>query len=426
MNLFGFSKKDITPEIGCLLYGYVDDLKSESIHDRLNINAFYFGSDTDEAFMITAEVCSINTAFSEKMRKEIATSTSVPYENIILHAIHNHTGPNTDGNTGWGPLDTDYCENILLPAAISAANEAKMNATKAYVGINIGKSDVAVNRREQDDENHLIFGQCEWGCYDPRMAVFSFKDESGKILASMIYYTCHGTCAGKNTAISRDWAGGMIDALEEHTGAPAAFFCGPEGDIGPRLRNGQTVGDMDDVEYMGALAGNDAVKVFDGINEYKPLEFKLVASEISIPLKPRISFEDAMEKFMEFRHFSVNLEGQIRDYSERVLRSYEEGYTEEKTRTTPQTLISICNNIFISFPFELFSEIALRINKAKSGYEVFSLSNTNGSEGYFPTHSEISKGGYEIDMFLTANIQPYADNADWHLIKETLKNLEEY
>ena len=425
MNLFGFSKQDITPEIGCFLYGYVDDLRSESIHDRLSVSAFYFENNTESALMISAEVCSINTAVAMEIIKKISEKTGVKTENIILHGIHNHTGPNTDGNDGWGAIDTEYCESILAPQTVKAAVEAKSSAVPAKVGYNIGYSRVGVNRREQDLENRIIFGQCEWGSYDPRMAVISFCDKNDKKIASMIYYTCHGTCAGLNKAISRDWAGGMIDRLEEHTGVPAAFFCGPEGDVGPRLSNGQTVGTMDDVVIMGAVAGNDAVRAFDGIKKYEPLKMKVVNGELSIPLKQRISREDALEKLMAVRDKTVNLEGQIRSYCERVLKSYEDGYEEKTHRVIPQTVIALGRYVFASFPYELFSDIALRINKARPDAEVFSLSNANGSEGYFPCHSEISKGGYEIDMFLTNSIQPYADNADWYLIKETLKNLEE-
>lgn len=425
MALFGFSKCDITPEIGCFLYGYVDDLRSERIHDRLNVNAFYFEDETTSAFLISAEVCSINTEFSEKMRKALSENTGVPYENIMLHGIHNHTGPNTDGNTGWGALDIPYCENILLPAALTAAKAAVSSAVPAKVGVGMGESYIGVNRREQDIYNNIIFGQCEWGSFDPRMSVFSFRNaENNSVIANLIFYTCHGTTAGLCNEISRDWAGGMIDTLEAHTNAPTAFFCGAEGDAGPRLSNGQTVGTIRDTEIMGETAGKDAVRIFDSIVSYSPLTFSVTSGVLKLPLKNRISKEDAASLLERFRNNTVNLEGQKKDYAVRVLKSYEDGYQDKEFLSVPQTAISIGSFIFVAFPYELFSDIALRINKAKKGFEVFSLSNTNGSAGYFPCHSEISKGGYEIDMFLTHNIQPYCDNADFSLIKETLYNLE--
>lgn len=425
MSLFGFARLDITPEPGCLLYGYVDDLVSESIHDRLNINAFYFENADSNALMLSAEVCSVNTAVSARIRKEISKKLDICYDNIILHGIHNHTGPNTDGNCGWGDLDIDYCEHILLPAALKASERARETAVPAKAGFAIGQSLIGVNRREQTLENTVTFGQCPWGPFDPRMAIIAFRDLNDKPIANLIFYTCHGTCAGKCTAISRDWAGGMIDMLSLHSNAPSAFFCGAEGDVGPRLPNGQTVGNISDAEEMGKLAGKDAVRIFDSINAFSPLDFSVIAGDIRIPLKPRISKEDAIERLLSVRNKTVNIDGQIRNYCERVLSSYDMGFSDESFYIFRQTVLSIGSFIFACFPYELFSEIALRIDKAVKNKNIFCLSNANGSEGYFPSNSEISKGGYEIDMYLTHNIQPYCDNADFHLIKETLKNLED-
>ena len=36
----GVARKDITPEIGCNLYGYQPDVYSESIHDNLTVTAY--------------------------------------------------------------------------------------------------------------------------------------------------------------------------------------------------------------------------------------------------------------------------------------------------------------------------------------------------------------------------------------------------
>lgn len=424
MNLFGFAREDITPEIGCLLYGYVDDLKSESIHDRLRLSALYFANEKEDTLMLTAEVCSINSAFSEKIRKTVSLETGIIFENIILHGIHNHTGPNTDGNTGWGELDTDYCENILLPAAVKASKNAKKGAVPAKCGFNMGESKIGINRREENADNEIILGQFAEGSFDPRMAVFSFEDENSKPLANLIFYTCHGTCAGLCKEISRDWAGGMMDKLESVSGAPTAFFCGAEGDVGPRLLNGQTVGTIRDAEIMGEKAGEDSVRIYNGIKEYRPLSVDVTHGVLSLPLKMRIPLETAEARYEEYKNESVNLDGQKRYYYKRVMDSYSNGYKDEEFYRLPQTALMIGENIFVSFPYELFSDIALRIDKEKYGFNVFSLSNSNGSEGYFPCDSEIPKGGYEIDMFLTQNIQPYCDNADSYLIKETLKNLE--
>lgn len=423
MELFGYDRQDITPPVGSLLYGYDDRCVSDHIHDRLRVHAFAFSQGARAFLMISAEVCIMQTALATKIRARIAEETDVRMEHILLCATHTHTGPNTDGNTGWGALDTAYCERIFIPNTVLAAKNALNNRKKALVGYHVGKSHIGVNRREQDIHNNLLLGQCAWGSYDPRMAVFAFRGEDGAPLANLVCYACHGTCAGYNTGISRDWSGGMLDMLEAHTGAPAAFFCGPAGDVGPRLASGRTTGDMRDVEAMGKKAGEDAVAVFQGITEYRPLQTAVTAGMLRLPLKKRLSQADAEDLLAPVRDKTINLEAQTRAYCERVLRSYEEGYEEKDCCYIPQTAVAIGDCVFASFPFELFSDIALRINREIKDCEVFSLSYTNGSEGYFPCHAELSKGGYEVQMYQTARIQPYADYADWHLAVETLRNL---
>ena len=78
----------------------------------------------------------------------------------------------------------------------------------------------------------------------------------------------------------------------------------------------------------------------------------------------------------------------------------------------------------VSFPFELFSEIGLRIKKASDIPYVLSLALANGSSGYFATESDLCRGGYEIIMSRTANVQAYAPNADWYVVTGTVKNLK--
>ena len=68
----------------------------------------------------------------------------------------------------------------------------------------------------------------------------------------------------------------------------------------------------------------------------------------------------------------------------------------------------------------------MRINGAVKGMRVLSLSNANGSEGYFPTQDQLCRGGYEIEMFKRSDIQHFVDDADFHIVKETLNNMEEF
>jgi hypothetical protein len=86
--------------------------------------------------------------------------------------------------------------------------------------------------------------------------------------------------------------------------------------------------------------------------------------------------------------------------------------------------VRIGDAAFVSAPFEQFSEIGMRVSVHSPIPYTLMLSNTNGSEGYLVTEDQICRGGYEVDMFKHGYLQPYADDADWHMIKESLKNIE--
>ena len=145
---------------------------------------------------------------------------------------------------------------------------------------------------------------------------------------------------------------------------------------------------------------------------------------LEIPLAPRIPRAVAEAELEKYRGFTVNLKGRKKNYYEKIIASYEEGYEDKATAEIQQTIIRIGEVAIVAFPYELFSEIGLRIAKSSPIPYTLSLSNTNETGGYFVTEDQICRGGYEIDMFKTGQLQPYADNADWHLILQTLKNLE--
>nr|MBQ4318980.1 hypothetical protein [Clostridia bacterium] len=257
----GVAREIITPEIGGQLYGYRPTVMSTSIEDDLTATAFYLKSGDTEAVMITCTVCLFNTDLSDEIRKLVSGETGVPFESCMLCATHTHSGPNVAGEAGWGPIDRKYCDEILIPHIVKAANDAKADAEAVKVGIASGDSLVGVNRRELNIENRISFGQQPWGCFNPKMTVIAFrKAADGTPKANMIHYGCHCTAAGMNTEVTRDWAGVMTDSLEMQSGALTAFFNGPEGDVGPRLTNGKTTGvsNIRFVYELGHIAARDA------------------------------------------------------------------------------------------------------------------------------------------------------------------------
>ncbi|MBQ4087255.1 MAG: neutral/alkaline non-lysosomal ceramidase N-terminal domain-containing protein [Clostridia bacterium] len=422
----GVSREDITPSIGTCLYGYRPNLHSESIRDRLHVTTFYLKQDDTQSLMISATVCSVQTNLVNRLRKEISGRFSVPYENILLSATHTHTGPNLTGDIGWGEVDMEYYESIFRPAVLKSVENALKNPVPVSCGFATGLCKAGINRRELTTENLVALGQNPWGVYNPEMTVISFRDESGKPIANMVHYGCHGTVAGASTAISRDWSGVMTDALEEESGAITAFFNGPEGDVGPRISNGRTAANPDYIPEVGEIAAESALCIYKNITDFSVPKLSAKEGMLSLPLLSKLSMDKVMEGLEKFPDpDAVNWEGKMHHYYKAVKAAIEAGEEDKACAKISQTILRIGDVIFAAFPYELFSEIGMRIDCAVKDFKVLSLSNTNGSEGYFPTEDQLCRGGYEIIMFRYNNVQCFTDDADYRLIKETLRNLED-
>ncbi|MBQ5883322.1 MAG: hypothetical protein IIW72_02225, partial [Clostridia bacterium] len=234
---------------------------------------------------------------------------------------------------------------------------------------------------------------------------------------------CHGTVAGLSTKISRDWAGVMTDAREGESGAITAFFNGPEGDVGPRISTGGTTADLSYIYEVGNIGAKDAVNIYNTIKEYKACTISTVSRELTLPYAKRISYEEAKKGCEQFSLESINCDKQMAVYYNKVKDSYENGYIEKENFKLEQNVIRIGEAAFVGFPYELFSEIGLRVNEHIKDLHILSLSNTNGSLGYFPTQDQLCRGGYEIKMFKFNDVQSLVDDADFHLMSETIETI---
>ena len=431
LNL-GVASGIITPKVGGRLYGYRPNHFSESVNDDLTATAYCLSEGDTRALIIEATVCAVRCDFCMEIREEIEKITSIPKENIIIHATHTHSGPSLTGNAGWGDFDSEYAYEIFMPKLLRLAEESLLDLEPVKMGVARGDSLVGINRREPCKDGTVKLGQDPNGIFNPRMTVISFKTESGDVKASMVHYGCHGTAAGINTEITRDWSGFMVDSMSEHGAGVCAFFNGPEGDVGPRLMNGRTtggnpakkqIGNINHAIELGHYAAHDAVRLFKSILDYREAGLEVISTSLSIPLKPRPSLEIAKAEYEKFKEYTVNHRAGSAAFYENVIKSYEEGYEDKEFRDFEQTIIRIGDVAFVSSSFELFTEIGLRIQKDSPIPHTLPIVNTNGSDAYFVTESELRRGGYEVDVFGKRGLQGYADNGDSYYVNGTLANL---
>lgn len=425
--LLGVARTDVTPKLGGLVFGYDLDTFSTSINDNLTATALLFKYGKTDFLFLNATVCLVGVTPCNEIRKAISEDLGIPFENIIISVIHTHSGPSlAEESDGWF-FDKEYYDEIFYPAMIKVAKEATKKLTPVTVGRAAGNCYAGVNRRELALDNTVLLGQNPWAPFNPEMNVVSFKGEDGNVIANIIAYSAHATAAGRNKEITRDWPGVMIDAIEALSGGLTVFFNGTMGDSGPRLKNGGTTGKgIESVMEIGEIAANDATRIYNSIKEYKNVSVSVASGELELPLRPLVPYDEAVEMLEKFKSdkTELHLNGQAIAFYEKVIEFHEKGCEPAKVKKIPQTVVRIGDIVFAPFPFEMFTEVAARINAATPDLTIVAMSYNNGQMLYVPTEDQMCRGGHEVRCFTYSNVPQYAKNTDYHLVIGTLKNIE--
>jgi len=423
--LAGAGRSVITPELGTLLFGYRGDIPGLEVRDGLTVTAAAFDSGGTRAMIISASLCLINTGLADTIRNLTGAAADIPPANIILAATHTHSGPSTQDYEGWGTINRDYCDKILIPGCVAAAKTAAVSMRPVLAGITRGESRAGINRREFTREGGIKLGQNPWGAFDPAMTVVAFRATDGTPVVNIVHYGAHCTAAGCNHTITRDWAGVMTDRLEEETGAFTMFLNGAQGDIGPRMSSGLAVGGPGFVEEIGRLAADDAIRIYHSINDYKNADCSVIQGEISLSYQPLMPLEQAREALAKFTSPPEhNIGRRIYTTLHEIVDMHRRGDTGEDDFTMRQTFIRVSDVVFAPLPFEAFSEISLRLRKFSPFEHTLLVGCANGDNSYLPTQDQLCRGGYEIDMFRWSRPRRLPDDADSRIVDQYLRIME--
>ena len=421
----GVGREIITPPLGTALYGYSPVRYAKAVNDDLTVTAIAFEHENTKALLVSATICTINTVMFNKICNLIEEKYGIPSDNIIIEAIHTHSGPATNAFTGWGTINYEYYDTIFIPRTLKAIGDSLDDLRPAVIGIGTACSDIGINRRQINADGNVELGQNPWGIYDPTMTVISIKGTDGLPIANIIHYGAHCTAAGRNEEITRDWAGVMIDRMEKETGAITAFLNGAEGDVGPRLSNGKTTGDLSYSFEIGSKAALDAVRIYNSIKEYRELMVIIDSHEVKLPYEPLPTIEEAERHIKALGNPDMLKERDITAYQrwQDVINENNSTKPKETDFSFRQVVLSIGPVAMVTSPFELFSEIVMRLRHYSPFEYTLCLSNSNGSCAYLPSQDQICRGGYEIQTFKTVRTYSLADNSDEYFIKGSLEQL---
>ena len=427
--VIGASRRIITPPLGTPLAGYPYERPAESVNDDLTVNAVAMGYNKATALLISADLVGFSNELVEKIKTIISENTAVLKNNIIICAIHTHSGPSN--SACWGTADDIYNENILIPRTLEAVKEAVDNAVPAVMGIGTTNSNVGINRRELTVNGEVILGQNPYGIYDPEMTVLAFKSLEGKPIVNIINYGAHATASGEGPVITRDWPGYMVDSMEKNTSALTVFINGAEGDIGPRLSNGKTTGgkpdgDISMAREVGSIAAIDAICAYRNIKEYTEVMFKTISGDIELPYREWPALDELyhMRDMLGDPDKLIEVEASKYQTLSKQISMLEKGKKQKKALVMHQVLFALNSVVLVPFAYEPFVEITLRLKHYSPYSHTLPISNANGKNGYLPSRDQLCRGGYEVEMFLYSDENSLMDNTDDNIIREYLKMIE--
>jgi hypothetical protein len=149
------------------------------------------------------------------VRQAIAARFHIPADNIVISSTHTHNGP--DGIGVWGGVPTSYLAFVAhqLKAAIANAILGEQPARLVW-----GTEDVtgmcktfgtSTNPNEPNGGDQADYP------IDNELRVLQARAVgSGRVIATMVNFSCHATVYGPLDEVSPDWPGATVTYLE-HT-----------------------------------------------------------------------------------------------------------------------------------------------------------------------------------------------------------------
>lgn len=231
----------------------------------------------EERFLMMSLDC--RPSLGEEARQKLAQALHMKAENIFTLSTHNHSAPRFSVQAykpaaaagGYGSVESrpesqtekpyQYYQ-LVLEGALQAAKEAAANLRPAYYGYGEGDSYINICRDEKLADGHWAQGQNPRGFSDKTLAVMKFVDEDGRLIAAILNYACHGTCAfsvpdvdGK-IKVTAGFAGIACTYIEERyrdDGAVVLWTIGSAGDQNPIFSSEGCPRDYDGAYFGRAL-----------------------------------------------------------------------------------------------------------------------------------------------------------------------------
>ncbi|MEN6315536.1 MAG: neutral/alkaline non-lysosomal ceramidase N-terminal domain-containing protein [Clostridiaceae bacterium] len=390
---FSVSKVDITPRMPVALVGYgARKGLSQGVHDKLYIRSVLLDDGNCKLLILSIDLLSIKREKANEIKEKITKRYGLPEQNILVHAIHIHSGPGLSIQSiqGCDEKFVVYFDEQVM-RCIDMCFESMKPGTLYY---GEGETFIGMSRR-QHNGGEVLLAPAPDTPIDRKLGVAVIKDEDGKAAAVLFNCACHpAIMGGGNYLISAEFPGAAREMIEKnYPGLTAVFIQGACGDINPAIiSKGSEYREtyFSDVEFVGRILANDVNHVIRyGLKKIEP-SFNCHIRHLSLPLgEYQVDY---------FKKMSESDEEYWQKYGRSILDKIEKGEAIKQVDYNLGIIRLAANLKMITLEGEVCNDYGVWIRESASSVHVMIAGYANGHKSYLPTKQILRDGGYEATM----------------------------
>ncbi len=406
-----FYEREITPPLGSHLPGYGSNRPGSDVKDRLMAKACVISDGSETFAMLTVDACQILYSVRTEIANRINEFTGIPAENVLVAAVHSHTGiPARDyKGVGCEPQQGyfDVFPKLIADCAILAykrLQDSEMTFGIGNVeGISFCRDYIMKNSTPRTNPGRLnpdiVRPASE---IDTELPVLFVKGADGTPKGAVVCFACHLDCVD-GTEFSGDFPSELSNQMKKLYGEDfvTVFFMGTAGDI--NHFNVNTAGDAPDhYRKMGRKVAGEALRVISFAEPVVGDTVKCKQEIIKIN-RNQISQEriDNAKHIVETVKFDPNVKvaadntdpDQYNLMMAKKLLNFLSVAPE--VYDIPLTFIQIGDVKFYGFPGEIFCYFGISLKEKCGEKKRIVASYCNSAIGYVPTRDMFYDTVYE-------------------------------
>lgn len=404
----GFSRVDITPQLGVNLQGYYYERHADGILDPLYTNVIAVSDGQRTAALLSLDLIGLQKREADRARKVISERTGIPEDAILLCATHTHTGPAMSPADDPDPIYNKFVY-MKLGDAVALALADRSEAKLSYAANECKNISFIRRYRMKDGSVRTNPGrrnpQIDRPIGSPDETVQLLKIERrNKPEILLVNFQVHPDVIG-GCKFSADYPGFVRSTLESCLpGVRAVYINGAQGDTNHTDVNCPEWDENSGYAHAIHMGRSIAGSVLQIYGKTKPIDsdtgVRYAHRDVQVP-SSRVGADEIREAEKIIALHEAGRDCDIPEKGMGVVTLVAEAYRMKRLENGPDFFdlsawaLSFGGFAIAGVPGEPFTEIGRRV-KATSPFEAtFFACLTNGSEGYLPTANAYEEGGYE-------------------------------